>query len=94
VGARDHVTVATAKGAWTTYSLGVEKRSYHVCDCKGCRDDVLPGGGGKRGQITLANGRDNVQPGGGRRMESKSDHGCDCKVGREDVQPEWGQGIM
>jgi hypothetical protein len=41
------ITVATAKGAGTTYSLEVEregKRSDHHCDCKGSWDNVLPGG--------------------------------------------------
>ena len=44
--ARGQITVATAKGAGTTYSLEVEregKRSDHSCDCKGSRDDAHTG---------------------------------------------------
>ena len=49
--ARGQITVATAKGAGTTYSLEVErggrggKRSDHSCDRKGSRDDIQSGGG-------------------------------------------------
>jgi len=38
----------TAKGTGATYGLELErevKRSDHSCDCKGSRDDILPGGG-------------------------------------------------
>jgi len=46
--ARCHITVATVKRAGTTYSLEVEregKRSDHICDFKGSRDDIQSEGG-------------------------------------------------
>ena len=46
--ARGQITIATTKGAGTTYSLEVErggKRSDHSCDHKGSRDDIQSEGG-------------------------------------------------
>ena len=47
-GARGQIMIATVTGARTTYKLEVErggKRSDHGCNCKGTKDDILPGGG-------------------------------------------------
>jgi len=46
--------IATLKGARTTYKLEVEqegKRSDHGCNCKGSRDNILPGGGEGRQEV-------------------------------------------
>ena len=52
--ARGQITVVTAKGAWTTYSLEVERegrRSDHSCNCKGTKNDILPGDGESRQEV-------------------------------------------
>ena len=102
--ARGQITVATTKGAGTTYSLEVErggKRSDHSCDYKGRRDNIQSGGGEGwgRGQVMVVTAMGprmtyllKVERGG-----MRSDHSCDCKGTKDDVQTgdgQWWQDVI